>query len=442
MYYITGIKVLGILSCPEILGNCNDRMLELRVEINKETSGAAMEKFATIRNYLSMCGSSNSSNIISFISSENNIPIRRIDPSLPEGYMRYWNTKCRGYVYYDSESQIVLHPLGPKLRKYSDPVKRVPKIRVPTVAYATKLLMLPPVMREPFTKSQPMKGGEFASGSGSEVSDAEVSAAKASSATASSAMASSAMASGSIALSFKPAPMDVRVLLDITLPPPWVKYFDTKIRKFFYVHPALFKQEWEHPVIPPQPTKNMQSYTDISLPVPWKKYLDPKTEIFYYYDTKTTETTWDHPYPPPYPENLTQIEMDNLSPLYAKFKYPNNEGELNSFYYNTITTETFWDFSRPTILTKAEQTVKENDKRNMGEGVKAVEQVKKENQATQATQADQAAEASEGTEENQDAEGTEENQDAEGTEENQDAEGTEENQDGEGTEENQLNNTA
>jgi hypothetical protein len=423
-------------------------MLELRVEINKETSGAAMEHFATIRNYLSMCGSSNSSNIISFISSENNIPIRRIDPSLPEGYMRYWNTKCRGYVYYDSESQIVLHPLGPKLRKYSDRVKRVPKIRVPTVAYATKLLMLPPVMREPFTKSQPMKGGEFASGSGSEVSDAEVSAAKASSATASSAMASSAMASGSIALSFKPAPMDVQVLLDITLPPPWVKYFDTKIRKFFYVHPALFKQEWEHPVIPPQPTKNMQSYTDISLPVPWKKYLDPKTEIFYYYDTKTTETTWDHPYPPPYPENLTQIEMDNLSPLYAKFKYPNNEGELNSFYYNTITTETFWDFSQPTILTKAEQTVKENDKRNMGEGVKPVEQVKKENQAAEATQADQAAEATQADQAAEAAEATQADQAAEATQADQAAEaseaseGTEENQDAEGTEENQINNTA
>ncbi|NBP66202.1 MAG: hypothetical protein EBU66_16320, partial [Bacteroidetes bacterium] len=467
LQYITGVKVLGIQSCPPILGSCNDRMLELRVEINKETTGAAMEKFATILNYISLCGSSNSSNTISFIRAENNIPIRRIDPSLPKGYMRYWNKQCRGYVYHDSENQIVMHPLGPKMRTYSDRIQRVPNIKVPTRAYAMKLYAKPPMSggadvsaaqglsnvasaaiasaatasgqqayadqvfagqqniasaaRAVRLESAAIASGQIASGqiaawniasgqiasgqmasaatasgqlaseqmasaavasgqiasgqivleknvsaanfvkaqasaavasaaqavydvessakveeaiassaiassaqasaaiySSARAYEAEVSAANASTAIASSAVSSSAKASAAIALTFKPGPMDIEVPMDITLPPPWIKYFDTKIRKYFYVQPVSYKEQWEHPVVPPKPTT--QSYNDKSLPAPWKKYLDPTKNIFYYYDTSTTETTWDHPYPPPYPENINQIEVKNLSPLYKKFK--------------------------------------------------------------------------------------------------------------------------
>ncbi|NDB85796.1 MAG: hypothetical protein EB127_24305, partial [Alphaproteobacteria bacterium] len=144
--YITGIRIIGIESCPRTLGNCYDRMLELRIEINKETSDAAKEKYATVRNYISLCGSSNASNSITLLRPDNNILIERIDPSLPDGYTRYWNKKCRNYLYHNSQHDIVEHPVQLKERPYTGIVKRIPKIKVPTPAYASKLLTRPPIM--------------------------------------------------------------------------------------------------------------------------------------------------------------------------------------------------------------------------------------------------------------------------------------------------------
>ncbi|NDB84173.1 MAG: hypothetical protein EB127_15855, partial [Alphaproteobacteria bacterium] len=412
--YITGVRILGIQSCPRTLGNCYNRMLELRIEVNKETSGAAKETFETIRNYISLCGSSNASNSISFIRSENNAPIKRIDPSLPEQYTRYWNKKCRAYVYHDSDNQIVPHPLGPRMRKYMDHVKRVPKIRVPTHNYATKLYSKPPIMTGGYVISDPELSG--AQDSGAETiytiepdamaSSAQASAAidlisvlydkQVSSAKDSSAMTSGAMTSGAINISFKPFPMDVQVLVDPTLPAPWVKYFDTKIRKYFYVNPVLSKEVWEHPVIPPEPKKSTKSYTDESLPVTWKKYLDPDTNTFYYYDTDSTETTWDHPYPPPYPGKLTKIKTNDLSPLYAKFKSPKGDSVLDSFYYNTLTTETFWDF--PQTITSNSYNQNTKNKNTSNNSIKAKEappanQALSENEVPPANQVPPAKEA-------------------------------------------------
>ena len=172
------------------------------------------------------------------------------------------------------------------------------------------------------------------------------SAAKASAATAFKDQASAAKASAAIAAKFKPLPMDVQILSDPTVPKPWMKFFDTAIRKYFYVEPIKYKEMWEHPTVPPQPIIQSESYVDPSLPKGWKKFADPVTNIFYYFDTKTTETTWDHPNPPPYPERFGQANSADLSILYKRFTYPNSSNGVNKFFYNTLTSETFWEFPR------------------------------------------------------------------------------------------------
>ncbi|NDB87243.1 MAG: hypothetical protein EB127_31860, partial [Alphaproteobacteria bacterium] len=138
---------------------------------------------------------------------------------------------------------------------------------------------------------------------------------------------------------FNPLPIDIKIDSDKTVTLPWIKYFDTNIRKYFYYNTKTYEEKWEHPFPPRYPVSGEMKYGDSGLPNGWEKYLDESTNTYFYYNTITTEVTWDHPNPPPFPDGLEKIPNNTLPSTYVMYRDPTT-GTI--FYYNNITTETFW----------------------------------------------------------------------------------------------------
>ena len=317
---ISSIRILGRGDCGNDIG-CNERMLNLRVEINNHTTDEARDVYKNAvsavpyeevpavpytgvtnnssyhninrvppkpQNRFNISTSKYSSNDIKLINANNFISLNTRDPSLPAGYTKLWDANTREYKYKDNYStQLTEHPLLPSKRNNTSRVKR------------------------PSEKSN----------------------------------------------TFSPLPADVQILSDKTITTPWLKYFDTNIRKYFYYNTSTNEERWEHPYPPRYPVDGEIKYGDSGIPSDWEKYLDESTETYFYYNIKTTEVTWDHPNPPPYPDELTVIPNNNIPSIYNMYRDP---GTGNIFYYNTETTETFW------IIPGATDVYKNNTKKNNG----------------------------------------------------------------------------
>jgi len=207
------------------------------------------------------------------------MPVSRADPSLPVGYQRLWDRKLHKYVY-RNRGQIVPHPMLPSKRINRSQIPRPQGINTPTRVQEAQLLNL----------------------SGGGVLET-----------------------------------DIEVLTDPTISPPWQKFFDTLIRKYYYINRQ--EESWEHPFMPRKPLYGEVKYGDAGLPHGWDKYVDHATNTYFYYCPKTTEITWDHPNPPPFPNGLTVIPNDHISKLYTMYR---DSASHQIFYFNTLTTETFW----------------------------------------------------------------------------------------------------
>jgi len=326
---ITSIRILGRSDC----GNdvvCNQRMANLRLEINDWTSDEAKSAYAayvpiapitnfqTIQdsiapamsvpvmpvpdmsvpdmsvpdmpvpdmsvpdtsvpdtpikplNTVNITSSANTSSNIKLKSGKQLVTITRDDPSLPTGYTKVWDKGARDYLYQDSTMQIIDHPLPPSKRKDVSKVKR---------------------------PSDNTKQSAFA-----------------------------------------PLAVDVQILSDPTLTGDWLKYFDTNIRKYYYYNSKTGKERWEHPFPPRLPVSGEMKYGDSGMPGGWNKYMDQATNKYFYHNYLTGEVVWDHPNPPPFPENMDKIPNDTIPSTYSVYRDPQS-GSI--FYYNTLTTETSW----------------------------------------------------------------------------------------------------
>jgi hypothetical protein len=313
---IHSIRILGRNDCP-IQGLCDARMNGLRVQLNEETSEDAMAAYkgplplplplpaaplpaaplpaaplpaaptasmptaSMPSRTVNVAGSTNTSGSITINKSACLAPVDTPDPSLPNGFERLWDTKGRKYVY-QFNGQIVAHPIPPS--------KRVNR------SYVQRPSGLPTVTRQQEAQILNLKGGGVS-----------------------------------------PLPTDIQIISDPNTTPPWKKYFDTLIRKYYYVTDK--DERWEHPYTPRKPVNGEMKYGDPALPQGWDKYLDNSTNTYFYYYPSTGETTWDHPSPPPFPHGLDVISNNHISDLYTMYRDPSLK---EIFYFNTVTTETFW----------------------------------------------------------------------------------------------------
>jgi hypothetical protein len=230
---------------------------------------------------VNVAGSTNTSGTITINKSACLAPVDTPDPSLPDGFERVWDTKGRKYVY-QYKGQIVAHPIPPS--------KRVNR------SYVQRPLGLPAVTRQQEAQILNLKGGGVS-----------------------------------------PLPTDIQIISDPNTTPPWKKYFDTLIRKYYYITDK--DEMWEHPYTPRKPVNGEMKYGDPALPQGWDKYLDNSTNTYFYYYPSTGETTWDPPSPPPFPSGLDVISNDHISDLYTMYR---DTSLKEIFYFNTVTTETFW----------------------------------------------------------------------------------------------------
>jgi hypothetical protein len=301
--YITGVQILSVQTCPITIPSCLDRMKGVRVEVNETTSPEALAVYSTTKGSISVSAPVASA-AISVVSSANDVPITRVDPSLPVSYVRHWNKVNRSYTYHSGNEISTTHPQLPSNRIYSGVVPRPDGIPQPTRDDEKRILGLSggaSVMEQ--------KGG------------------------------------------FSPLPVDIPILSDSTIVEPWAKYFDTSIRKYFYINTQTAEEKWEHPVTPKQVGTSDTAVDDKSIPQGWSKYLDTSTDTYFYYDSNTTETCWDNPSPPQFPQGLTIIDSE-LPDLYVKYSEPTSSIPEHSFFFNTLTTETFWYLPQSKLLDK------------------------------------------------------------------------------------------
>jgi hypothetical protein len=285
---IASIRILGRSGCP-IQDTCDSRMKGLRLEINDTTDVPPQvispqipivpHKIHKPERVVNISGSSNTSGGIKVNKSSNLAAVTHPDPSLPSGYQRMWDKKARKYVY-QHNGQIIPHPQPPSKRVNRSNIQRPPGVKAATRKEELNILNL--------------EGG------------------------------------GAL-------PTDIEILTDPNTTPPWQKYFDTIIRKYYYVSDK--EELWEHPFTPRKPVHGEINYGDPGLPNGWEKHLDSSINTYFYHFHSTGETTWDHPNPPPFPEGLTVIPNEHISQLYATYRDPKSD---QIFYFNTLTTETFW----------------------------------------------------------------------------------------------------
>ena len=139
---------------------------------------------------------------------------------------------------------------------------------------------------------------------------------------------------------FTPLATDVRITNDTTVTSPWSKYFDTLKRQYYYHNNSNGNAVWVHPFLPRNPVPGELKYGDAGLPSDWEKYLESSVNTYFYYDPKTGETSWEHPNPPPFPaDDAEAIKATGVRGPYVMYRDP----ATNSLYFfNTDTTETFW----------------------------------------------------------------------------------------------------
>jgi hypothetical protein len=138
---------------------------------------------------------------------------------------------------------------------------------------------------------------------------------------------------------FTPLATDVRITTDRTVTSPWSKYFDTLKRQYYYHNNSNGNAVWVHPFLPRTPVPGELKYGDAGLPSDWEKYLESSVNTYFYYDPKTGETSWEHPNPPPFPEDDAEAIKATVRGPYVMYR----DSATNSLYFfNTDTTETFW----------------------------------------------------------------------------------------------------
>jgi hypothetical protein len=251
------------------------------------------------------------------------------------------------YTYHSGNEVSTTHPLLPSKRVYSGVVPRPAGIAAPSREHERKILGLSgggqkgaalsemrvsksssdlkPLLSSKSTVLKPLIFGK---------PRAPVVTTPTATAAAVTAIAAQTLSTASSPVrSFTFLPVDIQILSDSTIVAPWNKYFDTSIRKYFYIHTQTGEERWEHPVTPRQVSTSDTAVPDKSIPQGWSKYLDVPTDTYFYYDSNTTETTWDNPSPPPFPQGLTMLDSE-LPELYVKYSMPSSPE--NSFFFNTI----------------------------------------------------------------------------------------------------------
>ena len=286
---IIAVRIIGRKDCP-LPNMCENRMKGLRIEINPDTSIQAMESYKMQKSRPTNQQTQGRHINIRNGSNESNIRVKKIigyekveepDPSLPNGYVRLWNTKKRTYVYQDAKGQIIPHPIPPSMRMNMGKIRRPPGIPIAT--------------RD---DEAMMVGGGF-----------------------------------------RPLSNDVQDFESLAVVYPWTMYFDTQIRKHYYYNVETGIESWEQPYAPRKPLDGEVTYGDFGLKLKWNKYLDDSINTFFYYKPSTGETRWDHPNPPPGPYGLTSISGP-YEPSYKMYMDPETGG---AFYLNMATQETVWE---------------------------------------------------------------------------------------------------
>ena len=139
---------------------------------------------------------------------------------------------------------------------------------------------------------------------------------------------------------FTPLATDIKITTDATVTAPWTKYFDTLKRQYYYTDNTNGNAVWVHPFLPRTPVQGELKYGDAGLPSYWEKYLESSVNTYFYYDPKTGETSWDHPNPPPFPSDDAQsMKAVGVRGPYVMYRDPATNSQ---YFFNTDTTETFW----------------------------------------------------------------------------------------------------
>ena len=139
---------------------------------------------------------------------------------------------------------------------------------------------------------------------------------------------------------FTPLATDIKITTDATVTAPWTKYFDTLKRQYYYTDNSNGNAVWVHPFLPRTPVQGELKYGDAGLPSYWEKYLESSVNTYFYYDPKTGETSWDHPNPPPFPSDDAQsMKAVGVRGPYVMYRDPATNSQ---YFFNTDTTETFW----------------------------------------------------------------------------------------------------
>jgi hypothetical protein len=148
---------------------------------------------------------------------------------------------------------------------------------------------------------------------------------------------SSATASGGILST------DVLLANDTTVSPPWASYFDTVVRRYFYINTSTSRSQYEHPFPPifSGTDKIQQDITTNFLPSGWIKLQSASKNLPYYLQVLSNETSWVHPKPPPNSSQLTEVVDATLFSTYKKYTDP---GTGKPFYVNSATLEAQWNF--------------------------------------------------------------------------------------------------